>query len=100
RGGVEARTALITPEAHALHRHLPYAHLGYLLPLLPETLEAALGMKHVQDARPPRCQMRPHTPEQPLDLGRRFQELKDTIRSHDEIEAAAQGKVSDIAECC
>ena len=51
-GGVEAHTALITPEAYAINRGLPHAHLGYPLPLLPHALEAALGMKHVQDAGP------------------------------------------------
>src|SRR5215813_4317010 len=34
RGGVKARTALITPEAYALHRRLPHAYLGHPLPLL------------------------------------------------------------------
>src|SRR5215467_1669061 len=44
--------------------------------------------------------MRSHTPEQPLDLSLRFQELKHAIRGDDEIEAAAQGKVGDVAEYC
>jgi len=94
---VEARTALITPEAYAIDRGLPHAHLGHPLPLLPHPLEAAVGMKHVQDARPPWRQMRPHTTEQPLDLGLRFQLLKHPIRGNDKIEAAAQGKVGDVA---
>src|SRR5215510_9743682 len=44
--------------------------------------------------------MRPHTPEQSLDLGRRVQQLKHTIRGDDQIEAAAQRKLGDIAEFC
>src|SRR5262245_58843557 len=47
RGGVEASTALITPEAYAINRGLPHAHLGHPLPLLLHPLEAALGIKHV-----------------------------------------------------
>src|SRR5262249_55920414 len=49
RGGVKARTALITPEAYTINPRLPHAYLGHPFPPLPHPLEAALGMKHVQD---------------------------------------------------
>src|SRR5262249_49184415 len=70
---IKPSASLITPEAHPVDRCLPPAHLGRCPPLLPHALEAALGMKHVQDAGPPRRQMRPDTPEQPINVAIRFQ---------------------------
>src|SRR2546426_65712 len=96
--GVEAEQSLITPEAHAVDRHLPPTDLGRSLPRLLHALVAALGMKHVQDAGPPRYQMRSDTPEQAIDLRLRFQQLKDAIGGNDQIEGTAQGKLGDIAE--
>src|SRR5215510_12463445 len=96
--GIEAEPALLAPEAHTVNRHLPPTSLGHALPRLLYTLEATLGMKHVQDAGPPRRQMRPDALEQAIDLRLGFQQLKDAIGSDDQIEGTAQGKMGDIAE--
>src|SRR5712691_11179932 len=95
---VEAGTSLHTPEAHAVDRHLPLDDFGRRPPCLLHALEAARGMKHIQDATAIRCKMRPKASKQPLDLGISFQQLKHTIRGDDQIEGPAQGKVGDIAE--
>src|SRR5262245_60455036 len=86
RRGVEAGTALITPQTYTVNRGLPHAYLRHPLPLLPQALKAALGMKHVEDTSPTRCQMRADTLEKPIHLGLGFQELKHTIGSDDQVE--------------
>src|SRR5262245_24088812 len=96
--GVEAEQSLITPQTYAIDQHLPPEHLGRCPPLLLHACETTLGMKHIQDAGPPRRQMHTDTPEQAIDLRLGFQQLKDAIGGDDQIEGTAQGKMGDIAE--
>src|SRR5262249_62320382 len=96
--GIKAEPALLTPEAHAVDRHLPPTSLSRPGPRLLDTLEATLGMKHIQDAGPPRRQMRSDAPEQAIDLCLGFQQLKHAIGGDDQIKGTTQGKLSDIAK--